>query len=71
MSGSSRSGFTWKEVADILRVSENSNAAIFRREIKHQKKGRLRAQRAPAGAKDQQRSSNQARLRQPGASRQS
>jgi|GEM_PF-5205670 hypothetical protein len=34
MSGSSRSGFTWKEVADILRICEVSNAGIFQREIK-------------------------------------
>lgn len=55
MSGNFRSGFTWKEVADILHVSQIPNAAIFRREIKRQKKGRLRARRAPIGAKEAQR----------------
>jgi hypothetical protein len=28
MSGSSRSGFTWKEVADVLRVSQISDSAM-------------------------------------------
>ena len=69
MSGSSRSGFTWKEVADILRVSQDSNAAIFLREIKPQRKARIRAKRAPVGTNDAQRTSNQAQFRRPGASR--
>lgn len=63
MSGSSRSGFTWKEVANILCVSQDSNLAIFLREIKPQKKVRIRTKRAPVGINDAQRTSNQARLR--------
>jgi hypothetical protein len=70
MFGSSRSGFTWKEVADVLHVPVSSSAAIFRREIKRQRKGRVREKRSPVGGKDQQRSSNRFYLRQPGASRQ-
>jgi hypothetical protein len=69
MSGSPRSGFTWKEVADILCVSQDSNAAIFRHEIKPQRKARIGAKRAPAGTNDAQRPSNQAQLRRPGAFR--
>jgi hypothetical protein len=69
MSGSSRGGFTWKEVADILRICEVSNAAIFQREIKPPRKGRIRAGRASDGTNDAQRTSNQAPLRRPGASR--
>lgn len=69
MSGSSRSGFTWKEVADILRICQVSNAAIFQREIKPPRKGRIRAKRAPDDTNDAQRTSNQAQLRRPGASR--
>jgi hypothetical protein len=38
MAGSSRSGFTCKEVADVLRVSRISDSAILGREIKRQKK---------------------------------
>jgi hypothetical protein len=69
MSGSSRSGFTWKEVADILRICQVSNATIFQREIKPPRKGRINAKRAPVGTNDAQRTSNQAQLRRPGASR--
>jgi len=69
MSGSSRSGFTWKEVADILRVCQISNAAMFRHEIKRPKKRQVGAKRAPIGTKDEQRSSDQSQLRQPSASR--
>jgi len=58
MSGSSRSGFTWKEVADILRVPESPNTAIFPREIKRHKRGRVRAKRAAVRTKDEQLSSN-------------
>jgi len=66
MSGGSRSGFTWKEVADVLRVSQISDSAISRREIKHLRKGRIGAKRTPANA---QRTSDQVQLRRPGASR--
>jgi hypothetical protein len=69
MSGSSRSGFTWKEVADILRICQFSNAAIFQREIKPPRKERIRAKRAPDGTNDAPRTSNQTQLRRPGASR--
>ena len=56
MSGSSRSGFTWKEVANILCVSQDSNLAIFLREIKPpRKKVRIRTKRAPVGINDAQR----------------
>jgi hypothetical protein len=70
MSDTSRNGFTWKEVADVLLVSEDSSAAIFGREIKRQKNGRASAKRALVGARDQRRSSNPAHLRQPATSRQ-
>lgn len=69
MSGNFRSGFTWKEVADILHVSQISNAAIFQRGIKGQKKGRIRIKRAPIGAKEAQRAYDQPQLRRPGAAR--
>ena len=69
MSGSSRSGFTWKEVADILRIGQVSNAAIFLREIKSQRKGSIRTKRAPVRTNDAQRTSNQPQFRRPGASR--
>jgi hypothetical protein len=69
MSGSSHSGFTWKEVAEILRVCEISNTAMFRREIKRPKKRQVGAKRAPIGTKGEQRSSDRPQLRQPGASR--
>ena len=69
MAGGSRNGFTWKEVADILRVCQISNAAMFRREIKRPKKRQVGAKRAPTGTKDEQRSSDQSQPRQPGASR--
>jgi hypothetical protein len=69
MSGSSRSGFTWKEVADILRICQVANAAIFQREIKPPRKGGIGAKRAPVGTNDAQRTSNQAQFRRPGASR--
>jgi hypothetical protein len=63
-----RSGFTWKEVADVLRVSQISHSAILRREFKRQKKGSKGAKR-PVDTNDTQRISDQARLRRPGASR--
>jgi hypothetical protein len=69
MSGSSRGGFTWTEVAEILRVSQISDTAIFRREIKRQKKGRIGARRAPVGTKDARRTSDHPQFRRPGASR--
>jgi hypothetical protein len=69
MSGGSRSRFTWKEVADILCVPQDSNVAIFLREINPQKKVRIRTKRAPVGTNDTQHTSNQAQLRRPGASR--
>jgi len=69
MFGSSRSGFTWKEVADILHVSLVSNTAIFGRETRCQKKRTIRAKRASVGTKDAQSTSNQPQFRRPGASR--
>jgi hypothetical protein len=51
MSGSSRSRFTWKEVADVLRVPQIPDSAILRREIKRQKKGRVGAKRTPGATK--------------------
>jgi len=69
MSGSSHSGFTWNEVAEVLRVSQESNVAIFLREIKSQRKGSIRTKRAPVGTNDAQRTSNQPQFRRPGASR--
>jgi hypothetical protein len=39
MSGSSRSGFTWNEIAEILRVSQEPNAVSLLREIKSQREG--------------------------------
>lgn len=70
MSGSSRSGFTWKEVADVLRVSQISNSATLRREIKRQKKSRIAAKHIAVATNDARRTSDQAQLRRPGASRQ-
>jgi hypothetical protein len=52
-----------------LRICEVSNAAIFQRESKPPRKGRIRAKRASDGTDDAQRTSNQAQLRRPGASR--
>jgi hypothetical protein len=52
-----------------LRVCQISNAAMFRREIKRPRKRQVRAKHAPIGTKDEQRSSDQSQLRQPGASR--
>ncbi len=69
MSGSSRSGFTWKEVADVLRVSQISDSASLRREIKSQKKRRIEAKRTAINTNDAQRTSDQVQLRRPGASR--
>jgi hypothetical protein len=69
MSRSSRSGFTWKEVADVLRVSQVSDSTILRREIKQRRKGRIGAKRGPIDNSDVQRTSDQAPLRRPGASR--
>lgn len=69
MPGSSRSGFTWNEIAEILRVSQEPNAAIFLREIKSQRKGSLTTKRAPVGTNHAQRTSNQPQFRRPGASR--
>jgi hypothetical protein len=65
MSGSSRNGFTWKQVADILHISESSNAEIFRREIEHQTKGRIGARRSPVVTHDPLRTSERAQLRRP------
>ena len=70
MFGTSRKGFTWKEVADVLRVPESSIASMFGREIRRQKNGEVKAKRALVGARDQRRSSNPAHLRQPAASSQ-
>jgi len=69
MSGSSRNGFTWKEVADVLRVSRISDSASLRREIKGQKKRRIAAKRIPVATNGTQRTSEQVQLRGPGASR--
>jgi hypothetical protein len=69
MSGSSRNGFTWKEVADVLRVSRISDSASLRREIKAQKKRRIAAKRTPVATNGTQHTSEQAQLRGPGASR--
>lgn len=69
MSGSSRNGFTWKEVADVLRASQISDSASLRREIKGRKKRRIAAKRTPVATSDTQRTSEQAQLRGPGASR--
>ena len=72
MSGSSRSGFTWKEVADVLRVSEISDSAILWREFKRPRNGRIGAKRTPLGTKatnDAEPTTDQAQLRRPGASR--
>ena len=65
MSGSPRSGLTWKEVADALRVSEISGSAILWREFKRQRKGRIGAKRTPLDTKatnDAQLTSDQAQL---------
>ena len=72
MSGSSRSGFTWKEVADVLRVSEISDSAILWREFKRPRNGRIGAKRTPLDTKatnDAQLTPNHAQLRRRGASR--
>ena len=69
MSGSSRNGFTWKEVADVLRASQISDSASLRREMKGQKKRRTGAKRTPVATNGAQRTSEQAQLRGPGASR--
>ena len=69
MSGSSRSGFTWKEVADILRICQVSNAAIFQRAIKPPRKGRIEAKGTAINTNDTQHTSNQVQLRSRGASR--
>jgi hypothetical protein len=69
MSGSSRNGFTWKEVADGLRASQISDPPSLRREIKGQKKRRIAAKRTPVATNGTQRTSEQAQLRGPGASR--
>jgi hypothetical protein len=69
MSGSSRNGFTWKEVADVLRVSQVSDSASLRREIKGRKKRRIAAKRTPVATNGAQRTSEQVQLRRPGASR--
>jgi hypothetical protein len=69
MSGSSRSGFTWKEVAEVLRVSPVTNAAIFETGNKRHRKERIVAKRGPGGIKDARRTSDQAGFRRPGASR--
>jgi hypothetical protein len=69
MSGSSRSGFTWKEVADVLRVSQISDSASLRREIKSQRKEMIGAKRTRVDTNDGQRTSEQAQLRRPVASR--
>ena len=69
MAGGSRNGFTWKEVADILRVCQISNAAMFRRGIKRPQERQVGAKRATIGTKGEQRSSDQSQLRQPGPSR--
>ena len=66
MSGSSRSGFTWKEVADVLRASQISDSAISRRAIKRHRKGRIGAKRTPVDTNDAQPTSDQAQLRRPG-----
>jgi|HubBroStandDraft_2_1064218.scaffolds.fasta_scaffold67027_2 hypothetical protein len=70
MFGTSRNGFTWKKVADVLHVPESSIASIFGREIRRQKNGGVKAKRRLAGARDQRRSSNPAHLRQRAASSQ-
>jgi len=72
MSGSSRSGFTWKEVADVLRVDQISDSAILWREFKRRRKGRIGAKRTPLDTKatnDALPTADQAKLRRPGASR--
>jgi hypothetical protein len=69
MSGSSRNGFTWKEVADVLRVSQVSDSASLRREIKGRKKRRIAAKRTPVATNGAQRTSEQVQLRRPGGSR--
>jgi hypothetical protein len=69
MSGSSRNGFTWKDVVDVLRVSQTSDSAILRRAIKGQKKRRIAAKRTPVATNGTQRTSEQAQLGGPGASR--
>jgi hypothetical protein len=69
MSGSSRSGFTWNEIAEILRVSQEPNAVSLLREIKSQREGSIRTKRAPVGTNDAQRTSNQPQFRRRGASR--
>lgn len=63
MSGSPRSGFTWKAVADVLRVSQISD------EIKRQRKEGMGAKRTSVDTNDAQSTSNQAQFRRPGASR--
>ncbi len=68
MSSSSRNGFTWKEVADVLRVSPVSNRAISQREIERQKRGSIEAKRASVDTKGARSTSNQAQSRRPGAS---
>jgi hypothetical protein len=69
MSGSSRNGFSWKEVADVLRASQISDSASLRRAIKGQKKRRIAAKRTPVATNGAQRTAEQAQLRGPGASR--
>jgi hypothetical protein len=69
MSANSRNGFTWKEVADALRASQISYSASLRREMKGQKKRRTGAKPTPVATNGAQRTSEQAQLRGPGASR--
>jgi hypothetical protein len=70
MSGSSCSEFTWKDVANVLRVSLVSNAVSFQREIKRQKKGKIGVKGASVGAKAAPHTSNQTQFHRPGTSRQ-
>lgn len=67
MSGRSRNGFTWKEVADVLRVAQISDSAIVQREFKRPKKQSVGA-KGPVKTNDVQRTSDRAQLRRRGAS---
>ena len=69
MSGRSRSGFTWKEVADVLRASQVPDSAILGHEIKLRKKERVGAKRRSVATNDAEATSDQVQLRRPGASR--
>lgn len=57
MSGSSRGGFTWKQVADILRVSRTSDCTISGSEIERRRATNVEANHGRGSHENEQRKS--------------